>query len=73
MFQQRQEVSVDYLRVVPDHTWWYSQHNARNMIRANWMFMKNLNARETGISASSGLNGSFLAIDSGAEVLRMWA
>jgi hypothetical protein len=37
------------------------------------MFMKNLKARETGISSTSGLDGSFLAIDSGAKVLRMWA
>jgi hypothetical protein len=37
------------------------------------MFMKNLKARETGISSSFGLNGSFLAINLGAEILRMWA
>jgi hypothetical protein len=53
--------------------WSYNQHNVRNMIRVNWMFTQNLKARETGISSSSGLNGSFLAIGSGAEILRMWA
>jgi hypothetical protein len=37
------------------------------------MFMKNLKAREAGISSSSGINGSFLAIGSGTEILRMWA
>jgi hypothetical protein len=37
------------------------------------MFTKNLKARETDISSSSGLNGSFLAVNSGAEILRMWA
>jgi hypothetical protein len=67
---------VYYLRLIPDgpdHTWSYNQHNARNIIRANWMFMTKLKACETGISSSSGLNGSFLAIGSGAAILRMWA
>jgi hypothetical protein len=44
--------------------WSYNQHNARNIIRANWRFMKNLMA---GVSSSSGLNGSFLAADTGTE------
>jgi hypothetical protein len=76
MFKKRQEVFVYYSSLVPDgpdHMWSYNQHNARNIIRANWMFMKNLKARETGISSLSGLSSSFLTIDSGAEILRMWA
>jgi hypothetical protein len=70
---QKVSRSICVLEGVPDHTWSYSQHNARNIIRANWMFMKNLKAREAGISSSSGINGSFLAIGSGTEILRMWA
>jgi hypothetical protein len=58
--EKRQDV---YLKLVPDHTWSHSLHNARNKIRANWMFMQNLNARETGISSSQH-DGSFLALDS---------
>jgi hypothetical protein len=75
MFEKRQEVSVYYSRLIPDgpdYMWSCNQHNARDIIRANWMVMKNLNARETGISLS-GLDGSFLAIGSAADTLRMWA
>jgi hypothetical protein len=39
-----------YLKLVPDHMWSYNQHNARNIIRANWRFMKTFMARETGVS-----------------------
>jgi hypothetical protein len=65
--KMRQEVSVDYLKPVPDHMWSYNQHNARNVIKANWRFMKNLMACETGASSSSGLNGAFLAIEMATE------
>ena len=61
--EKRQEVSVDYLKLVPDHTRSHSLHNAKNKIRANWMFMQNLNAHETGISSSQH-DDSFLAVDS---------
>jgi hypothetical protein len=53
--------------------WSYNRHNVRNMIRVNWIFMRNLKTREAGISSSSGFNGSFLAIGSGAGIFRLWA
>jgi hypothetical protein len=61
----------ELLKHLPHHTWSYREHNARNRIRVNWMFMQNLKVQEAGISASR-LDGSapWLAVfvDSGAEI-----